>query len=331
MTERSEKSFVLPMLRCPQCGATLRSAPGENRLYCNSGNGSCAIKRGFPLVNGQAALVAFDNSVLAEESLLGSAGSSPLRRRSSGGLLRTLRNVPRRVLQAMRGANRVAKANCDKLLQEVFKLSNEPIVLNVGGASVGAGAHALHGNTGRLRVICFDVYASPETDFIADAHNIPLPDASVDGVWIQAVLEHVLQPDRVVAEIHRVLKPGGVVYADIPFMQTVHEGAYDFTRFTDTGIRWLFRWFERIESGVVLGPGRALLWSIEVALGGLFRSYRLGATIGALLFFWVRFADYFIPKSFAVDTACGLYFLGRKAATPISPKDVIGGFQGVPR
>ena len=182
---------------------------------------------------------------------------------------------------------------------------------------------ALHGNTGKLHAICFDVYASPETDFIADAHHIPLPDASVNGVWIQAVLEHVIQPERVVAEIHRVLKPRGIVYADIPFMQTVHEGAYDFTRFTDTGIRWLFRWFDRMESGVSLGPGRTLLWSIETALGGLFRSYRVGTAIGTLLFFWVRLINYFIPRSFAIDGACGLYFFGRKAAKPVSPKDVI--------
>jgi hypothetical protein len=74
-----------------------------------------------------------------------------------------------------------------------------------------------------------------------------------------------------------------------------------------------------------------LLWSIEVALGGLFRNGTAGATIGTLLFFWVRFADYLIAKPFAIDAACGLYFLGRKAAQPISPKDVIRGFQGVLR
>jgi ubiquinone/menaquinone biosynthesis C-methylase UbiE len=32
-------------------------------------------------------------------------------------------------------------------------------------------------------------------------------------VWIQAVLEHVLDPPIVVAEIYRVLRPGGLVYA----------------------------------------------------------------------------------------------------------------------
>ncbi len=57
------------------------------------------------------------------------------------------------------------------------------------------------------------------------------------------------------AEIHRVLRPGGIVYADTPFLQQVHEGAYDFTRFTDSGHRFLFRRFERIDSGSVAGCG----------------------------------------------------------------------------
>ena len=131
------------------------------------------------------------------------------------------------------------------------------------------------------------------------------------------------------AEIHRVLKPGGIVYAETPFMQTVHEAAYDFTRFTDTGNRWLFRWFDRIDSGAVLGPGVALLWSITAFLSGLFRSKRVGNLLATLLFFWVRFFDALIPPPYAVDAACGLYFLGQKTNRPILPKDAIRSFQGV--
>ena len=43
----------------------------------------------------------------------------------------------------------------------------------------------------------------------------------------------------------------GVVYAETPFLQAVHEGPWDFTRFTESGHRWLFRAFERLDSGVV--------------------------------------------------------------------------------
>jgi SAM-dependent methyltransferase len=321
-----DKSLLFPMLRCPQCGSTLRTAPAEGRVYCNRENGACDVAQGFPLIGGQPALVVFERSVLSEASLVQSGGGSPIRRQKLGG---TVRNSLRKILAALRGGNRVAKVNCDRFLRELARVSSQPTVLIVGGGTIGQGTEALREESGSVRTVCFDIYASPETDFIADAHDVPLPDGSVDGVWIQAVLEHVIQPERVVAEIHRVLKPGGVVYAEIPFMQTVHEGAYDFSRLTDTGVRWLFRWFERIDSGTVLGPGQALLWSITAALGGLFRSKKAGNLAATLLFFWVRFLDSLVAAPFAVDAACGLYFLGRRAAKPITAKEAIRSFQGV--
>jgi SAM-dependent methyltransferase len=129
-----------------------------------------------------------------------------------------------------------------------------PLVLMIGAATKGAGTDGLY-ETGAVRQIAFDIYPSAHTHFIADAHQIPLASASVDGVCIQAVLEHVLNPEQVVSEICRVLKPGGLVYAETPFMQQVHEGAYDFTRFTEIGHRWLFRNFETISRGALGGPG----------------------------------------------------------------------------
>lgn len=67
-------------------------------------------------------------------------------------------------------------------------------------------------------VVTVEVYASSNTDLMADGHSLPFRDTAFDGVWIQAVLEHVLEPQRVVAEIYRVLKPKGIVYAETPFM-----------------------------------------------------------------------------------------------------------------
>ena len=327
MSKQNQRESVFSVLRCPQCHSTLRLAPAENRVYCNNEGGGCTIGQGFPMVGDQPALVVFERSVLCEGSLVEGDGGSPIRRSKPGGLVR---RALRRIRLALCGGNQVAEPNCRRFVAELRKASPRPVALIIGGGVAGAGTESLHGDTGNVRVLCFDIYASPETDFIADAHDIPLPDGSIDGVWIQAVLEHVIQPERVVAEIHRVLKPGGIVYAEIPFMQTVHEGAYDFTRFTDTGIRWLFRWFDRIESGTVLGPGSALLWSITAALAGLFRSQKAGNLVATLLFFWVRLFDHVVPAPFAVDAACGLYFFGRKAAKPISPRDAIDSFQGVP-
>ena len=74
-----------------------------------------------------------------------------------------------------------------------------------------------------------------------------------DAVICQAVLEHVLEPASAVSEIHRVLRRDGLVYAETPFMQQVHERAYDFSRFTQSGHRWLFRRFSEISAGPIGG------------------------------------------------------------------------------
>ncbi|WP_327699615.1 methyltransferase domain-containing protein [Streptomyces sp. NBC_00459] len=44
-----------------------------------------------------------------------------------------------------------------------------------------------------------------------DALALPLPDATVDVVWCERVLQHLSEPDRAVGEIARVLCPGGRV------------------------------------------------------------------------------------------------------------------------
>jgi ubiquinone/menaquinone biosynthesis C-methylase UbiE len=45
----------------------------------------------------------------------------------------------------------------------------------------------------------------------ADANNLPFPDATFDAVFMHALLQHLPDPRRAVAEAARVLKPGGVI------------------------------------------------------------------------------------------------------------------------
>ena len=53
-----------------------------------------------------------------------------------------------------------------------------------------------------------DIYPSPNVNLIADAHYLPFPKESYDIIIIQAVLEHVINPYKVVSEIYRILKKG---------------------------------------------------------------------------------------------------------------------------
>lgn len=46
---------------------------------------------------------------------------------------------------------------------------------------------------------------------VASATDLPFPDSSYDAIWTLAVLEHVPNPERALAEMRRVLRPGGLL------------------------------------------------------------------------------------------------------------------------
>jgi SAM-dependent methyltransferase len=270
------------------------------------------------VVSGLPVLADFDDSVLDRDAVLKSTASPIPRPRLS----RFWKNVKESLL----GNSPVAAGNIRRMLDLLKARSRQPRVLVIGGGAQGAGTEPLYNDAG-VGVVGFDIYGSPLTQFIADAHSIPLASASVDAVVVQFVLEHVLDPWRVVAEIHRVLKDDGIVYAEVPFLQQVHEGPYDFTRFTQSGLRWLFRRFTLIESGIERGAGTQALWTIDHSVRSLFRCRRAGHA-AKLLFFWVRFLDLVGARDFSADTASSFYLLGGRAEHEITPKEAMACYRG---
>jgi SAM-dependent methyltransferase len=210
------------------------------------------------------------------------------------------------------------------MLSRLTRNKERPRVLILGGGELGEATEAFY-RSDEIELLCMDVYASRYTNLVGDGHSLPFEAQSIDGVWVQAVLEHVLEPHKVVSEIHRVLRPLGLVYVETPFMQQVHEGAYDFTRFTRSGHRWLFRHFEEIESGVVAGAGSAALWAIRY----LVRALGLRRTHISVLFFWVHCLDFFAEKNCKcnADAACCLYFFGRRSERPMSQKEIVAYYE----
>jgi hypothetical protein len=140
-------------------------------------------------------------------------------------------------------------------------------------------------------------------------------------------MEHVMYPERVASEIHRVLRLGGFVYSEVPFLQAVHEGAYDFTRYTLSGHRRLFEEFSEISAGMVAGPGTVLVWAIEAFGRSLFRSRKVTKLISVgtrFAFAWLRHFDYFMRNHpLAVDGASCTYFYGQKLGVPTRAGDII--------
>ncbi|MDQ2732341.1 MAG: class I SAM-dependent methyltransferase [Armatimonadota bacterium] len=315
-----EACQLAPLLSCPRCRSRL--VAGVGHYACSDQQCAFARPYGFPAVGDHPVLVDFDQSVLVEEDLRSSEGATVVGRTEWSG-------VGKRFRDCLFPPHAVSLRNGLRFRSLALELASRPLVLNAGGGTIGNGASAFYDQP-EIDVISFDIYASSSIQFIADAHQIPLADGSVDAVWIQAVLEHVLNPWAVVSEIHRVLKKDGIVYAETPFMQQVHEGAYDFTRFTESGYRWMFRRFSRIDSGAVAGPGTQLLWTIEHISRSLSRSITVGKLM-KILFFWTAYLDQLCPADFSIDGSSGNFFLGRKAETEITPADIIQHYQGAQR
>lgn len=78
-------------------------------------------------------------------------------------------------------------------------------------------------------------------DVFADAARIPFADQVFDAVILFDVLEHLEHPERAIAEIFRVLKPGGTLLMNTPFMYPLHDEPRDFRRWTHHGHELLAR------------------------------------------------------------------------------------------
>jgi ubiquinone/menaquinone biosynthesis C-methylase UbiE len=316
-------SSVTSLLVCPRCKSALLESGA--RLRCSSPSCVLQAEGSFPWVGQWPALVDFERSILLRRDLVASSESQsgPL----TGSRRWSIDRLPASFRSPWRGANRVAARNVERLRSLLSGPS--PLVLVVGGGTIGNGVEALYADP-RLRLIAFDVYGSTVTQFIADAHQIPLADASVDAVVVQAVLEHVLDPRRVVEEIHRVLRDDGIVYAETPFLQQVHAGPYDFNRYTSSGHRYLFRSFEEIAAGPVAGPGTQVLWSVDHLVRALIRS-ELAGKLARVVFFWLRYLDRLVPAAFAMDDATAYYFLGRRVSSELTPHEIVSYYRGAQR
>lgn len=303
-------------LRCPHpCGEKL--VEREQRVYCTKK--SCVHSQSdtsFRILEGTPVLISEHNCDTV---------CDPNKIRSY---------VPRSQTRAKKIKNffssesKVTIENCSRFITHLKAFQPSPRILVIGAGEQGSGTEKLW-SSNDLNLVGVDIYATPNVNVVCDAHYLPFPDQSFDGVWIQAVLEHVVEPDKVVQEIHRVLKLDGIVYAETPFMQQVHEGAYDFTRFTVLGHRYLFKKFKLIAIGGNQGTEVSLAWSIRYFVWGLTRSHQIARITGSLSGLFLKLFSRFMSKESLYDGASGVFFLGKKAKDiQVSHKELIALYEG---
>jgi len=179
------------------------------------------------------------------------------------------------------------------------------------GLNVGAGSSQLH-----PALINVDLVPGPTIDVCASVERLPFPDEVFDLVVSQELLEHVRDPLRAMQEMRRVLKKGGTVYCQVPFIIGYHPGPTDFWRFTREGVRELVERanLECSEVTMAVGAGTGF-YRIAVEFLAVFASrfvsvlYAPTKGICALLFYPLKWLDPFLSRSPEVDRIPGGYLV----------------------
>jgi SAM-dependent methyltransferase len=116
-------------------------------------------------------------------------------------------------------------------------------------------------------------------DVLYDGRHLPFPDASFDAVLCSQVFEHVFTPAEFLAEIFRVLRPGGRLVLTVPFVWDEHEQPIDYARYSSFGLASVLRaaGFDGLTLRKSLADARILFQLVNAYLYKITHSRRLWA------------------------------------------------------
>lgn len=97
------------------------------------------------------------------------------------------------------------------------------------------------------RRVTFDIDPERKPDVVGDIARMPFENNSYGTIVCSEVFEHLQDPKAAVSEIHRVLKPGGLLLLTTRFLFPIHDAPSDFWRYTPFSLRLLFKEWEILE------------------------------------------------------------------------------------
>jgi SAM-dependent methyltransferase/uncharacterized protein YbaR (Trm112 family) len=231
-----------------------------------------------------------------------------------------LRNLFKLFRRALRPSQRVWTRRSQQVITKMLKDKN-PDAAESNVVLIGSGLEPVYRRLLQpyKNIICCGLAHRGETDVCCDICDLPLLQNHIDLIFSSSVLEHVYDPERAVAEMFRVLKPGGYVYAEIPFIRAYHMIPVDYQRYTIAGIENLFKrqGFVTLDKGICSGPFTGLaLFLTDITKGMLsFNRYiQTAAYLGlSILLHPIKYLDRLVENAkWAEVNACNFYYLGKK-------------------
>lgn len=210
-----------------------------------------------------------------------------------------------------------------RVLEPTYQVE-KPLQATLSGLPAGASVCDIGAGGRRVRpdAVCVDIAPGPNVDVVADSHDLPLEDGRFDLVICTGTLNLCREPDRVLSEIARVLKPGGLVHLEVGMFQPYNPEPEDYWRWTLPGLRLLHDrcGFDEVRSGAHIGPMSALAASGTYLVGRLFEGpgpvNKVARVASHALLGPMKYLDAFISEDKRARTpfAYGNYFVGRKRA-----------------
>lgn len=200
------------------------------------------------------------------------------------------------------------ESRLNRIIKKFHDKNPDAVIINLGSGNTDLSPHISN----------VDIFSYDNVDLTCDISNLPLQENTVDLIVNIAVLEHVPNPEKVVSEIHRVLKKDGTIYCFFPFMQPFHASPYDFSRRSQEGLKYLFQDFSIETIKPSGGPTSGFLWIFQEWLAitlsfGLPSVQKILAIVFMALTWPLKLLDYILIKHpMAKNISSGFLLIAKK-------------------